>query len=295
MKGTRVYISDTKFTIDKGDLPLSQTVLTETDNPHWANFTECMHYLSSIGFYVSEDKEIKKNFPSLNMTHKAGGFGDLRFKASYHSQKFDIEFYQDINHENPSGGFYDFEKYKKMPYLIAKRFEWTKNKLIHFFEESGFIIEYQNSKYKGSDFLIDYYIRSEHFPQTEWFDLSDIDGQTTEDEYSHTDRDDNILYNGAIRYFRNANGYLCRGKVYHNLNTMWWVLMPDKTVKNVAAFELFTLKDTDSLKRVKKHNPPQKYKEYVRRQNILRQYSTKELEMELKRREKEKRKKARRK
>ena len=33
--------------------------------------------------YVSEDKEMKKKFPSLSETNRVGGFDDLRFKAQY--------------------------------------------------------------------------------------------------------------------------------------------------------------------------------------------------------------------
>lgn len=65
----KVTIYDTKFRIGRGELPYS---FKREGNPHWENFKDLMRFLGSIGFYVSEDKEIKKKFPSLSETNRAG-------------------------------------------------------------------------------------------------------------------------------------------------------------------------------------------------------------------------------
>lgn len=274
----KVTIYDTKFCIGRGDLPHS---FKREGNPHWENFKDLMLFLGSIGFYVSEDKEIKKKFPSLNETNRAGGFNDLRFKARYAPNLFEIEFYQDVFHENPYGGFYDFDKYGKMPYLIQKRYDWTREKLLQYFEKCGYSIEFGKNTCKGAAFIIRDYIRSWHHPQEKWFSLKDVDGQTAEYEPNGTDRDGKILRNGETKYFRDWNGYLMRGKVYQNINNMWWVLLADGQVRNVACFDLFDLKETDFRGRRKKHRPP---REYVKRKTQLSLCSVKELENELKRR-----------
>ena len=72
-----------------------------------------------------------------------------------------------------------------------------------------------------------------------------MDGQTAKYEINGTDRDGNTLRNGETKYFRDWSGYLLRGKVYHNINNMWWVLLADGKVRNVACFDLFDLKETD--------------------------------------------------
>lgn len=276
----KVTIYDTRFFINRGELPLS---CKREGNPHWENFKDLMLFLGSIGFYVSEDKEIKKNFPSLNETHRAGEFDDLRFKAQYAPIRFEIEFYQDVFHVNSHGGFYDFDKYKKMPYLIQKRYDWTLEKLLEYFEKCGYSIEFPENTCKGDAFIIRDYIRSRHHPQENWFSLKAVDGQTAEHEMNGTDRDGKILRNGETKYFRDRSGYLLRGKAYHNINNMWWVLQADGQVKNVACCDLFDLKETDFRGRRKGHRPP---KEYVERKEQLSLCSVKELERELKRRDK---------
>ena len=276
----KVTIYDTKFCIGRGELPHS---FKREGNPHWENFKDLMRFLGSIGFYVSEDKEMKKKYPSLNETRRAGGFDDLRFKAEYAPNRFEIEFYQDVFHENPHGGFYDFDKYEKMPYLIQKRYDWTLEKLLEYFEKCGYSIEFPENTCKGDAFIIRDFIRSRHHPQENWFSLKAVDGQTAEHEMNGTDRDGKILRNGETKYFRDRSGYLLRGKVYHNINNMWWVLLADGQVRNVACFDLFDLKETDFRGRWKEHRPPQ---EYVERKKQLALCSVKELERELKRRDK---------
>lgn len=276
----KVSIYDTDFSVYRGDLPHS----FENEGPHWDNFKDTLRFLGSIGLYVGEDKEIKRNYPRLNDTRRSGGFGDLRFKAEYYPNVFRVRFYQDVYHENPNGGFYDFDKYEKMPYLIQKRYDWTMKKLIQYFFKRGFFVEYSKYTFKGEAFIIHDYLLSCHHPQNTWFSISDVDGEITEYECNGRDRDGNILHNGETKYFRDWNGYLYRGRVYHNINNMWWVLLPDETVRNKACFELFDLKETDFRGRHKTHRPPQ---EYIERKRQLSLCSTKELENELRRRRKD--------
>ena len=276
----KAVIDDAGFSITGEGLSYA---LEKEDDPQWEAFKQTMRFLGSIGFYVGEDKEIQKRHPAWNMKYRAGGFGDLRFKAEYRSNSFEIQFYQDVFRENPNGGFYDFDKYEKMPYLIQKRYDWTQEKLLKYFEKCGYSVEFWRNTCKGAAFIIHDYIRSWHHPQEKWFSLKDVDGQAAKYETNGTDRDGNILRNGATKYFRDWNGYLMRGKVYHNINNMWWVLPANGQVRNIACFELFDLNETDFRGRRKTHRPP---KEYTERKRQLSLCSIKELENELKRRRK---------
>ena len=167
--------------------------------------------------------------------------------------------------------------------MIQKRYDWTMEKLLKYFEKCGYSIEFGRNTCKGAAFIVNDYIRSWHHPQENWFFLKAVDGQTAEYEANGTDRDGNILRNGETKYFRDRSGYLLRGKVYHNINNMWWVLLADGKVRNVACFDLFDLKETDFRGRKKEHRPP---KEYTERKRQLSLCSIKEPENELKRRRK---------
>lgn len=244
-------------------------------------FLKIMRFMGQIGFYVVKDKEIKKNYPTLTNSHRYGRYKDLKFKSNYWSCDIKIDFFQDINKEHSESGFYDFHKYEKMPYLIRKQYELTENKICEFLKSEGFkITNYRNEVEKGEEFIINNYIKKWHHPQKENFDISEIEGQTAEICNSQ-DRDKKILYNGQTKYFRDYRGYLARGVIYHNINNMWWVLLPSGEVKNKGSFELFDLKDTDFRGRVAFKNVPREYK--IRKEQLA-LCSIKELENELKRR-----------
>lgn len=109
-----------------------------------------------------------------------------------------------------------------------------------------------------------------------------LDGETPEYSCLALDRDRKVIRNGDLKYYRDdCTGYLYRGKAYHNINNMWWILQPCGTVRNVAAFELFDLQEGDTLGRVAPDRTPDAYK---LRKEQLGLCSTKDLVRELKRR-----------
>ena len=112
---SNVVIYDTTFTVNRGELPYKWEI---QGNEHYENFKSALRFLGSIGFYVSEDKDVKREYPTLSAQHRIGRYADLKFKAEWHQNDFKVTFFQDIYHENPHGGFYDFNKLEKMPYLI---------------------------------------------------------------------------------------------------------------------------------------------------------------------------------
>lgn len=108
------------------------------------------------------------------------------------------------------------------------------------------------------------------------------DSVTIESVYNAKDRDGKVLLNGDIKYFRDGcNGYLYRGKIYHNINNMWWVIVDKRNVRNVASFQLFDLSESDCLRRKAPDRTP---KEYLTKRDYISKATTKELIAELRRR-----------
>lgn len=252
---------------------------------HYLLWKELLDELGRHGFYVSEDKEIKKNYPILSKDRKYGRFGNLEFKAERYPSGFRITFFQNVVFENPCGGYYDFDKREKMPYLIGKRFEWMVNIISKFFEKNGIADKTEPLCRFAEDKIKLDFVKSFHHPQKDMqFELSDFDGETTAD-YNGTDRDGKKIHNGDIKYCRDYSGYLQRGKVYHNINNMWWVITDKYTIRNVCASCLFDIPTDITKHRVAPYDRmPTKYKA---RRKAISETSTKELERELCRRKKE--------
>lgn len=214
---------------------------------HYPILYRLLNFMESRGFEVGRDPRIQEHYKSINKDYWYGRKGDLEFKAHRYPRGFELEFFQNINYKNKNGGCYDFDKFEKMPYIIKLMFINETNKIANFLEGLG--VE-NNSKpdYRlAEDKIKQDFVESWHHPQKDMnFNLSDLDGTTVEQSYNNTDRDKKTVFNGQIKYFRDRfDGRLRRGKVYHNINNMWWVILNKDKYTNIASFELFDATESD--------------------------------------------------
>lgn len=191
--------------------------------------------LKKLGFSWKQDPYTVKNYPSLAKTYHYGILKDLEFCSQIHPKVIEFDFFQNINFENPYGGKYDFDKVSKMPYVIRLRFQKIIScikdllKTLEFKDESRYIPEnsFDAVMFRRSE--IGDYHKSAYDP-------------AYQQEYNVTDRDDNRLRDGDIRYFYDNHGILMRGTVYYNLNNMWFVILNHLEYTNVSASSLFSWK-----------------------------------------------------
>jgi len=88
-------------------------------------------YLRSRGFKVVQDPETKRRYPVLAKTHHYAKKGNLEASLDLRGCSISLEFYQNVaNVDNPNGGRYCFDKFKRMPYLIQKQFILETGKLV---------------------------------------------------------------------------------------------------------------------------------------------------------------------
>lgn len=245
---------------------------------HYGLLHRIFNMLRDYGFEICNDMEVSK---IIRKDYFVGVKGNLKFKASRAPRIFKIEFYQELVTVNSHGGYYDSNKFQKMPYLIQKQYIFVVNKIC------SFLSEFAQNKTKpdcrtAEDEIKYNYVQSWRHPQESMdFDLLELNGTTCEESYNNTDRDGKTILNGELKYFRDYKGYLNRGIVYHDLSNMWWVILNDTEISRVAGFQLFDLSDSDLRKRVKKDIKP---KSYIQKKQILSQCSLKELRNEIKRR-----------
>lgn len=272
-----VSVRDTTFCF-KTDITHSAE---KTRYPHYLTFDAIMELLKKDGFSVGADPEILKFYPVLSPDRRYGRKDALEFKAERYPAGFKITFYQNLNYENPNGGYYDFDKRQKMPYLMQKQFENVILKLKSVLLNASCKDDTKPDYVLAEDKLKRIMVEEWYYPQTDMsFDLSEIEGVVLPEtpEYNILDRDGKPILNGNIKYFRDYSGYLCRGKCYKGLNNMWWVITDKYTLRNIANFQLFDLSPNDERSRVVPHKPPQ---EFLDRRKTLNSTSTKELLAEL--------------
>lgn len=271
----------------------SLTFINDTDESHawndrsnWSHFPimhKLLNFMKSRGFDIGRDPEIQKHYKCLNKDHWYGRKDNLEFTANRYPRGFKIEFFQNIVFENSNGGKYDFNKFEKMPYLIKLLWINETTKMGKFLEGLGITNDTEITYKLAEDIVKKDFIDSWHHPQKNMsFNLTDLDGITCEYSYNNTDRDKKTIYNGQIKYFRNWNGRLMRGKVYHNINNMWWVIVNSTKRTNVASFDLFDPTEEDF--KVRKKARDRKPEEYLEKLESFKKISNKELIRELKKR-----------
>lgn len=246
---------------------------------HYGYFYQLINMLGAEGFSVQKDPDVEE---IIRNDYWIGKRGDLEFLAEKYPNGFKIEFFQNVVYVNPNGGRYDFDKFQKMPYMIRLRYKKYMNQLIRLLKSLDDVQDATSRSPKlAEEWIKCRYAEEWHHKQKDTnFDLRSLDGQT-QPNYNGLDRDKKQLHNGEIKYFRHYNGYLFRGRIYHNCNNMWWVIVDKYTVKNVASFELFDLGPNDKRGRLASLRIPP---EYLAKKKTIEQSTTKELAAELRRR-----------
>ena len=247
--------------------------------PHFGTLHRIFNMLRAEGFTIENDAEVAK---CIRSDYYIGRRGDLELYAHRYPAGFEITFFQNVAIKNKDGGRYDSRKFQKMPYMIRLRFMKYRDKIIALLKS----VEDLEDESKADPRLAEEWIKARYVE--EWhheqkdmnFCLSDLDGQTQE-PYNSRDRDGKTVYNGEVKYFRHWNGRLYRGRVYHNINNMWWVILDRFTVRNVASFELFDLTPEDNRRRQAKPRIPESYQ---KRRKAIEDTKTRELVNELRRR-----------
>lgn len=256
----------------------------EDRDSHYPILHRLLNFMEGRGFDVGKDPDIEKNYKILTKDHWYGRKGYLEFKASRYPAGWKIEFFQNVVIENKAGGYYDFHKYEKMPYMIKLIFRNELRHIKEFLESLGCIDNTEKQYKLATDKIKFDYVKSCHYKQKSMdeFELSDLDGQTDKYSYNYQDRDKKIIHNGELKYFRHWDGRLSRGIVYRNLNNMWWVITNRFEIRNVADFELFDPTPEDfEVRRLARDKKP---KEYIDRVKKISETSTRELLNELRRR-----------
>lgn len=191
--------------------------------------------LKQRGFVIQTDQHILRDYPILADTHWEGKKGDLLFKSHIYPAGFDFEFYQEINTKNSSGGYYDFDKFERMPYLIRCQYILERKYICEILDAAGYtnvakpVLKYAFDKVMYAIKDSCHYKEGKELPEYEI------------ESYNAKDKDGKQLRNGQVKYFRDHKGRLQRGTIYHNINNMWWVVLNKFEYTNVAAFNFFDL------------------------------------------------------
>ena len=259
---------------------------------HHSYFYKILHRLEREGFSVEQDPETRIKYKIIAKDYWYGRRRDLEFVARKYPNGFEIEFFQNVVHENSHGGRYDFDKLKKMPYLI--RLQYTRY--------MGIVVDMLKSLVEVKDktkpigrtaeekIVIDLSCNFHFLPDKD-FDIHELDGTDPGEGFgwggyprTTKDRDGKLVKNGDIKYFRHwQSGYLMRGTVYYRANQQFWAITDDCNVELVQHANMLFDPTPEDFKQRKKA-PDRAPEEYKKRRTAIDDTKNKELIAELRRR-----------
>jgi hypothetical protein len=197
-------------------------------------------FMRKRGWVVTRDPEGKKRYKCISKWMWVASFGDLQATLRLSGRSIEILFFQEINRENPNGGRYDFRRFHRMPYTVRLRFLVELRALIdHLQQAHGYhgptLADVEGSEYARLVRTCAY--GRETLPTEDplrsfnerWDMESDRrrgEHRFRRDETGWPTRDEIGTYHvyhppGAVRYWINPHGYVLRGRVYTNMNSMY--------------------------------------------------------------------------
>lgn len=182
-----------------------------------------------------------KYYRSIAGNYHRGRKLDLEVTITLAGRTLEIVFFQNVVRENPNGGEYDFSRRQKMPFLIRKQYELERRRIAGLMAGAGFPLLERCVELHGMQEI-----------QSRRRDLADFQGQhfyaKPPEKYNSCTATNGVVRDADVVYFRGHHGRWSRGVAYHNINNMWWVLLPCGTVTNVANFHLHHRADVTDLR-----------------------------------------------
>lgn len=200
-------------------------------------------YLGTEGWKLQIDPKMKKDFPAIAKNFTYGRKGDLELLVRLSGRHIEIVLFQNVaNVENTHGNLFDFDKMRRMPYLLKKQAELTHFKLERLLmTEFGYPAAKRETPRPGVNgttalaFVENKIKKSWHFKPA--LGHADYNG-----DYNRKTMDGTLLEHGMAVYFRDRKGRWATGTAYYNINNMWWVVSGKHSVGNLACFELYVSK-----------------------------------------------------
>lgn len=209
-------------------------------------FKRMVQQLHRLGWSTSVPEDMTKNYGRrFAENHRYCRKGDLQGFLDLSGRCIKFEMWQDVaNGDNPNGGRYDFDKEKRMPYLLWLEMERTRRRIRDYLCNVFAGYEFRTQRNDGRmdkrgpgrltalEWVGGCYETSWHFK-----------GDTTQytiADYNRKSADGAMLSHGQRVWFADRKGRICTGIAYYNINSMWWVVSGKYEVGNEGSHNLYT-------------------------------------------------------
>jgi|GEM_PF-1440548 len=212
--------------------------------PHYKTWMKILNHLTKRGFEIKTPKYyIEQKYGKAY--HKVAIKGNVTMCLECMGSQIKIE-YGDIKNlwKDWEYNFWSLtdRRSTQLTYLEGKRIELETNKILNIFPQEKIKVN-ESTKLSPEEKILKNKKESSHNRDASKLDELGLDGIVYQmSEYDHTqnssDRDKKKINCGELKYFYDYDKRLKCGRVYHNINNMWWVLSTDD-YHNKSSYELF--------------------------------------------------------
>lgn len=227
-----------RVTIRQYDSEIRIQTTQKTGHPNWRKEWDRSFYHRVLNLLRSRGWSIERDWTYRSLMQHTGQLGQLKMHAAAFGACAEFVFFQDVvSGGNKSGGRYEFNKLRLMPFLIRPRFTAERNAIFKLAQQIGCVDVTPPVYPLAMDQIKANRESCYHWP----------DGYIGDREYDHLNRidaDRAIIKEGDVRYFRSWSGVLMRGRCFKNLNNMFYVVTSPTEYECHACFDLFSCKPT---------------------------------------------------
>lgn len=242
---TMILKMDETYDLFRFDVKLEET-------PHYKIMSEILNHLNKVkGYKATKNPFYENRYKILSIYHRLITINDLLicFELENYGLKIELGYDKNMFNGNNFWGS-DDERSKPLSYLDKKRVELEIRRISNFLSQQN--VEIQDCR------------RINLSPEEEilksksegWYSnatsLDQIVNDMSNHDLAHNNNDQNgkKIKNGDVKYFYNPSmgNRLCKGKVYFNLNSSWYVVL-SKEIAYVQSRQLFDYTPTLSKRR----------------------------------------------
>lgn len=212
---------------------------------HYPLYKDLEQFFTDQGCEVTYHARQLKMFPNLKESHRYSKYKDMECHIELSTNHIKWQFYQNVNKgKNRNGGEFDFDKLDFMTYTQRLRLQVLIRHLVEYISARypNAVIENleANVNETSTERILREYRESWH--NTSVASLDDIEehdeNRSRYATYNNKDANGKTIHTGEMKYWY-CGKYLRRGRVYHNCNNMWWVLVNERELHNVVCYHLF--------------------------------------------------------
>jgi len=203
-------------------------------------FQPLLRFMRKRGWTIGPDKKVLKHWPSISASCKEGAKDVLRAKLNIAGRCIKVDMWsEDWPSDNPNGHQYCFGKRAKMPFLTGLKCDRELKAIQAWLAaRHGYQTEDDFSLRPGKMTALE---RIQADYDKSWH-RDPVLGRppVTNKGMDETSRDGDLIEHGQIAWHRGRDGRVRRGRVYYNINSMWWFVTEPHDRHNISCREILT-------------------------------------------------------